>query len=88
MPWPFIALEVLAAEQGVHEVREHEQRNGEPEGVGGRHQTRSSTQRIRYANAKHVAAIAIAARSYISKPRYGDRAEAALKIAGRKLKKP
>ena len=44
---PVHRLEVLAAEQGVDEVREDCERDGEPECVGGRHQTRSRTQRIR-----------------------------------------
>src|SRR5882672_6989433 len=59
------ALELLPAEERVDEIGEHEQRDEEPERVGGGHQTRSSTQRIRYANAKHAAAIPIAARSSI-----------------------
>ena len=57
---------VLTAEERVHEVREHEQRDDEPDDVGGRHQTRPSTQMSRNAKAKQAAAIASAARSYIS----------------------
>src|SRR5262249_13083179 len=58
-------LEALPAKQRVHQVAEHEQRDGKPERVGGRHQTRSSTYNSRKTNRKQPAATASEARSYM-----------------------
>ena len=58
-------LEPLPAEERVDEVRQHEHGDDEAKCVGGGHQTRSMTQRIRYENAKQAAAMPRAARSYI-----------------------
>src|SRR5262249_40062721 len=59
-------LEVLASEERVHQVREHGERDREADCVGRRHQTRPSTYRSRNANAKQAAAIASAAKSYMT----------------------
>src|SRR5262249_47887396 len=56
-------LEALPPKQRVDEVAEDGDRDGEPEDVGRRHQTRSSTYSRRRTKAKHAAAIASAARS-------------------------
>src|SRR5947209_6916643 len=78
MPCPLIRLEPLPAEEGVDEIREDDQREGEPDRVAGAHQIRSRTYRSRKMNAKHAAAIARAATSYITRPSASrGRAEAA-----------
>ena len=62
--------EPLAAEERVDEIGEDEQRDDQPERVGGRqrHQTFSITYRNPKQNARQTAAMPSAARSYINEP--------------------